>query len=171
MVLPSGVRRLIPSGRAMKVPLLDPHPMGQWLQGLIRVPTPWSEAPQHTNDFYKLQEKILEDVKKWVAYRESRGWRITTKPEISGPYLPETESPKDEDNPDERWYWVIARFSRITPAYISLEDHSYLMEQAKRFKIDIEKDTPPWNTPEDYDSGWVDPLEFREEWYKKYPKD
>jgi len=120
------------SSRAWKVPLWHDSPKGQWIEGVIKVPSRLAHAEPHTNEKHAFDTLVLEQLARWSRWRELRGWTMATTPQVRGPYDPPTKTAADEMNPDEKWYFVIARFTRRKPVLISFEDAIHTMDKAIR---------------------------------------
>lgn len=147
-------------GGDLHVPLWTEEPEGEWHEGLIRVPTNLALAEPNTNGHLAFKAHITANLQRWDEWKKRRGWEMTTKPKLRGPLDPPTHRTGDEVNPDEKWYFALARFRRITPMYITLDDFLEIKDTEKRYGIDL-KDPMPWSdTGGDFDSGVVNPLEF-----------
>jgi hypothetical protein len=86
---------------------------------------------------------------------------------IRGPFNKPTKSEKEEQDPDEFWYFAIARFKRTTPVYAGLDDMLELQRLASAHNVDLEADRNPWNDLGKEDTGWGDGLKFAEERRRK----
>jgi hypothetical protein len=149
---------------SLKVPLHTAHPDGELLEGLIKVPPRLAHAEPDTNEKHEFDALIREGLKRWCDWREKRGWTLNSTPKIRGPFNPPTRTEKDEANPDEFWYFAIARFQRTGPAFIRLDDLLEIQDSAARYGIDLDADGKPWNDiAGDGDTGWGDPMKFAEE--------
>lgn len=175
LTLPGDTRRYVPSGRSLKVPLWTPLEKGQLFEAKIEVPLRLCWAQPHTNQKHEFDNLIRENLKTWVDWREQGGWRISGFPQVRGPYDVPTKDEKTEGPTDIKWYFASARFVRITPAYVPLDDFLHERDKAALYGVDLEADRPPYNDcdaeePEDSpfaDSGWVSPMKWAEEHRQK----
>lgn len=163
------VRRRVPYGRqagktSLKVPLQTAHPDGELLEGVIKVPARLAHARPDTNEKHEFDLLIRSGLRRWTEWRAKRGWELNSRPLIRGPFDPPTRTERDEKDPDEFWYFAIARFKRTGPVYVRLEDVLEIQDTAARYGIDLDTDGKPWNEiTGDADTGWGDPLKFAEE--------
>lgn len=148
--------------RSLLVPIESP-PEGEEIEGLFRVPARLSRRDRHTNDELEFQKLLAEKTNRWLRWRAMRGYEMTSKPVIDGPYDMPAAHEKAETDEDLRIYRIRAYFKRSYPAYIKLEDHLHTLALAQRNGIDLAAPTRPWNAMGDFDSGWMDPAKFAEE--------
>ncbi len=172
--LPTGTRRQFPwkdSSRTMRVPLWTASPEGETLLGLIKVPVRLVGTAQHTNERLEFEAFLSKQLARWIEWRGKRGYMLTTRPKITGPFDPQgdgshdTKSQMDRatemlgsnggvkpiteyDRPEEvKWYWAQARFKLTNPIYARLDDILYLKELAALNDVDPSEDALPWNDP------------------------
>lgn len=194
MTLPSGTRRRVVKEHSLNkvVPLLTANPKGEVLQGLIRVPLRLARTQEHTNERLEFDKLIRENLERWASWRLQRGWEITEKPRVRGPFNPPNSDrlktikftrrmekvlgKSGKVNPvtsfdhaeEVLWYFARARFKRIIPQYISLEDMLELNKMHRDYGIEQDKDILPWTILPDavaeMDAGDApDPMAFAEQ--------
>lgn len=151
----------------LRVPLWTASEKGEMREGLIRVPTRLAHAQPDTNEKHEFDQIVRDSLKRWAEWLEKRGWKMSSRPQVRGPFDPPTRTEKDEPNPDEKWYFAYARFTRTEPMYISLEDFLHERDRAQRHGVNLEADRASWAVVEEEDSGWVDPLQYAEERRRK----
>lgn len=140
-------------------------PEGELVEGVIRIPSRLCHAKPDTNEKHEFDRLVTENIQRWADWRAKRGWFIASTPKVRGPFDPPTTTEKDEADPDEKWYFAIARFKRETPIYVPLDDLLHERDMAQRYGIDLEADRLPWNDDiekDPQDSGWVNPMEYAE---------
>ena len=178
-----------PASKNMRVPLWTPEVDGQEFDGVIRVPVRLCNTPEHTNDRLQFNGLIIANLQRWVEWRRLRGWIITDKPVVTGPFDPpeneragylnhavkrigkarEAEATDYQDYPEEiKWYIAKARFKRDEPVYVRLEDHLFLRHLANLYDVDPDRDPPTvTDLPEPKDEievqGGVNLMEVAEE--------
>ena len=189
--LPTGTRRRVPKvSQNRKVPLWTVEPDGQIFQGIIRVPVGLCNTPEHSNERLRFNKLITDNLARWVDWRAKRGWFITGKPKVEGPFDPpegdrshakmehvikrigssnEVRPIHEFDQTEEyKWYMAEARFSRETPLYASLEDLLFLRHLALSYGVDPDRDPLPYSQDsetKDYleFAGGLDPMQVAEE--------
>lgn len=166
-------RRFVPYGvqagaTSLKVPQWTASPDGELVEGRFRVPARLVRSKPDTNERHEFDRLVRDALQRWAEWREKRGWKMNSTPQVRGPFDIPTRTEREETSPDEKLYIVYARFVRTSPLWIGLDDLLHEMDMAKRYGIDLEGDRPPWNPDGDEDSGWVDPLKEAEEHRKKY---
>ena len=165
---PKDIRRRVPWGRqagacSLKVPLYTDNPEGELRQGLIRMPTRFASPEPNTNEQHEFDRIVRENIARWTDWLSKRGWTMVSTPSLRGPSDPPTATTKADPTEDGcKWYFVMARFHRLTPIWRPLEDVLYFREKAEIYGIKPEADPLPWNRMGKEDSGWVDPLDFAE---------
>lgn len=187
------VRRRVPRvSKNQKVPLWTVEPEGEEFDGVIRVPVRLCNAIEHTNARHEFDRLITENLARWVEWRARRGWFITERPHVSGPFDPpegdrEKQAKWQEraeerigrngsanavtrfDYPEEfKWYIAKARFCRNEPVYVRLEDMLAFRHLALQYGIDPDRDKPTVTyLPEPKDElafqGGLDPMVVAEE--------
>ena len=191
--LPSGTQRRVPKvSKNKRVPLWTVEPDGQLFEGIIRVPVGLCNTEEHTNKRLKFDQLIIANLARWVEWRKRRGWFISEKPRVQGPFDPpegdreksakrythasktigrsgEVEPITVFDYPAEyKWYVCEARFTREEPVYVRLEDMLELRHMALKYEVDPDRDPLPYNElPEPVDEivveGGEDPMQVAEE--------
>ena len=189
--LPEGTRRRVPkASQNRRVPLWTPEPEGQEFDGVIRVPVRLCYTQEHTNERLEFMKLITDNLDRWVEWRKRRGWILSEKPRISGPFDPpegdrvgkfqqraeevigkasDVAAVTEFDYPEEhKWFVAKARFTREDPIYIRLEDMFELRHRALRYGVDPDRDPATVNElpePEDVITveGGLDPLVVAEE--------
>jgi len=161
-------RRRVPKVSKNKVtPLWTVEPDGQLFQGIIRVPVRLCNTQEHTNARFEFEALIVANLERWAEWRKRRGWFISEKPRISGPFdPPEGDRLKDgprfdhavkrigrvgsvEENlnfdyPQEfKWYVAEARFRREEPVFVKMDDFLFLRHLALTYEIDPDRDPMP----------------------------
>lgn len=150
-LLPSGVRHRRPWGehsRGLRVPLWYEKAEGEYLEGKIQVPKRLAFAAPDTNERHEFDNLISYHLRRWAEWRETKGWTMATTPKVSGPF-----KPPGEEEPEMYWYFAKARFKRVDPLYMKLDDFLGIHDLAERQK----------KAPKVKDSGWVNPLEWAEQ--------
>ena len=186
-------RRRIPKvSQNKRVPLWTVEPEGQEFQGVIRVPVSLCHTIEHTNARHAFDKLIRANLERWVEWRKRRGWFISEKPRVSGPFDPpegdrsraavfqdrvETKIGRSRDAgaitefdyaEEYKWYVAEARFTREEPVYVRLEDMLFMRHLALTYGVDPDRD-PATSTPlpEAKDElafeGGLNPLEVAEE--------
>ena len=191
--LPTGTRRRVPKvSQNRKVPLWTVEPEGQLFTGVIRVPVGLCHTEEHTNARLRFNALITTNLERWAKWREARGWFLTEKPRVAGPFDPPEsdrerakqyhervsarigESPgvgviTDFDYGQEfKWYTCEARFRREEPVFIRLSDMLEMRHRALQYGIDPDRDPLPYTElPESKDhltfEGGLDPMVVAEE--------
>ena len=186
-------RRRVPKvSKNQRVPLWTVEADGQLFEGVIRVPVDLCNTAEHTNERLRFDQLILGNLNRWVEWRRRRGWFISEKPRVSGPFDPpegdREKAPKqfaratkvigksrevgvvtDFDYPAEyKWYTAEARFTREDPVMVRLEDMLELRHMALKYEVDPDRDPLPYNElPEPVDDivveGGEDPMQVAEE--------
>lgn len=164
----NGVRRKVAYGngqagaRSLKVPLIDPHPKGQWFEGDFPVPLRLANTRPHTNErleFLKLVEQMLD---RWAAWRLKGGWEMSGNPIVGKPHDPPVETERSP-LPDYKVCTARCRFKRTSPLFVGLDDFLHEKRLADIYSVDLEADRLPWNDVEgEEDTGWVDPMKWAE---------
>ena len=192
-VLGGETRRRTPkASQNRKVPLWTVEPEGQLFQGVIRVPLRLCNTPEHTNERLQFSKLITENLSRWVEWRRRRGWFITERPRVQGPFDPpegdrarakqfQSHAEKrigqngdagaitDFDYAGEvKWYIAEARFAREEPLYVRLEDMLFMRHLALQYGVDPDRDPlPNSDLPEGKDElafeGGLDPMQVAEE--------
>jgi len=170
MKLNGEARRRVPYGTqagacSLKVPLFTDSPEGEWLEGLIRVPARLARATPDTNEKHGFDRLVREQLKRWNDYREARGWKMNSRPQVRGPYDPPTPNAGDEPL-DEAvvWYFALARFVRTEPLWKPLDEVLDTLHWANVYDVKPKADPLPWNDLSGKaDTGWVDPMVEAEE--------
>lgn len=185
-------RRRVPKvSKNKRVPLWTVEPDGQLFEGIIRVPLGLCNTEEHTNKRLQFNKLVLDNLARWVEWRKRRGWYISEKPRVQGPFDPpegdrekaatridraievigrngEVNYVTQYDYPGEyKWYVCEARFTREEPVYIRLEDMLELRHRALMYEVDPDRDPLPYNElPEPVDEivveGGEDPMQVAE---------
>ena len=163
------VRRRVPYGRqagatSLKVELVTDNPMGEWCEGLVRVPDRLCNALPDTNEKHEFDRVVTAQLHQWEAYRKARGWQMVTTPKVRGPFDPPT--PTTDGDPKEdgvKWYFAIARFRRTERLWRPLEEVLYMGDMARVYGEKPDADPLPWNKDGNDDTGWINPLEHAEQ--------
>lgn len=142
--LPEGtVRR--PHSRTVlggvRVPIITPDPEGDEIEGRMRVPlrlTPHGMGRFSIQLQQERKQYIAGQLRRWVEWREHRGWRLNSKPHVSGPYDAPVARDGDE-RPDWAIYVVRALFVPTEIMTASLEDMLEINQQARRYGVDLWK--------------------------------
>jgi hypothetical protein len=137
-----------------RVPLWTVEPDGQLFQGIIRVPAELCHSPEHSNQRLEFNKVILANIERWAEWRKRRGWFLSEKPRVQGPFDPpesdrtqakafharaeavigkarDARAITEHDNAGEvKWYIAEARFTREEPLYARLEDMLELRHMA-----------------------------------------
>ena len=165
----NGARRKVAYGngqagaRSLKVPLIDPHPQGQVIEGEFRVPNRLCNTAPHTNERMEFQRLVESMLDRWAEWRLKGGWEMTGTPKVSGPYPVPTETERHEADPDYKIYRAICRFKRNSPLFVGLDDFLHEKRLADIYGVDLEADRLPWNDVDgDEDTGWGDPMKWAE---------
>lgn len=191
--LPGDSRRRMPAvSKNKRVPLWTPEPEGQLFQGIIRVPVRLCNTPEHTNARLEFNNLVVQNLRRWTEWRQRRGWFISEKPRVTGPFDPpendrakakshqaraeqvigrsgEVNAVVEYDHGEElKWYMAEARFTREEPVYGRLEDLLELRHMALAYGIDPDRDPGLTNDlPEAKDElsfeGGLDPMVVAEE--------
>lgn len=185
-------RRVPKASQNRKVPLWTVEPDGEEFDGIIRVPVRLCNTEEHTNARLEFEKLIVDNLGRWVEWRLRRGWIITDKPHVSGPFdPPEGDRQKQAsrqakaesvigrvgsaqavtvfDYPEEfKWYVAKARFKRNEPVYARLEDMLFFRHLALTYGIDPDRDKPTVSQLPDSEDhieveGGLDPLQVAEE--------
>ncbi len=143
-------------------------------EGRFKVPLRLALTKQHSNERLEFTNLVNTMLSRWTTWLGQRGWTLTTKPIVKGPYqLPTAPRGSEqhlaratkvlgkpaevnpvttfESNEEFREYRVFARFKRETPMYVRLEDVMFNNDLNRIYKDEVEED-----------SGWVNPLEYAE---------
>lgn len=153
---------------SLRVPLWHHNPKGEWVEGRITVSARLAHAEPNSNQYHERDRAFKEQLRKWAEWREKRGWKMVSKPQIQGPFEPPTENAKADPNEDIVYYVALARFVRITPLYVGLDDFLHQREQMEQFGVQLEDDPLPWNNVSGTeDTGWMDPMKYAEEQRQK----
>ena len=142
--MPAGVRRTVHAQAALggiRVPVLTADAMGDVFEGHIRVPNALKGALPFTNKRHALMKLLAENVKRWVEWREHRGWTLNSKPKVQGPFDWPTTNPQAEV-PDYSLYIVTAWFQPTELMTMSIDDATELRNRALRYGIDTSKPKP-----------------------------
>lgn len=166
-------RRHVPYGMqagacSLKVPVWTADPEGELLEGRFYIPTRLAKAGRNTNERHEFDNLVRQALQRWAEWREKRGWKMNSTPQVKGPFDIPTRTERDETSPDEKMYCAYARFVRTGPAFIKLDDLLYERDLAAKYGIDLEADRLPWNLDGNEDSGWVDPVKYAEEHRAKH---
>lgn len=186
-------RRRVPrTSKNKRVPLWTVEPDGQLFQGIIRVPVRLCHSQEHTNARHEFDNLISKNLARWVEWRRLRGWFISERPRVNGPYDPpesdrrransyqdhvearigksrEAQAVTNFDYAEEfKWYIAEARFSREEPVYVRLEDMIFMRHLALTYGVDPDRDPEPNSyLPEAKDlievEGGLDPMKVAEE--------
>lgn len=186
-------RRRVPKvSKNKRVPLWTVEPDGQLFQGVFRVPVGLCNTGEHTNERLRFNRLVVQNLQRWVEWRKRRGWFISEKPRVSGPFDPPEGNRKkagpqyaqaqrvigksgeanpitEFDYPEEyKNYVVEARFTREDPVYVRLEDMLELRHMALKYEIDPDRDSLPYTElPEAKEvidvEGGLDPMKVAEE--------
>ena len=150
---------------SLKVPIWHHNPEGEWVEGLVRVSASLAHAEPGTNEKHQFDRQVTEQLRAWSEWREKRGWKMVSKPQVRGPFDPPSKTTKDNPTEDAVvWYFAIARFVRTAPMFVGLDDFLYQQEQMRIHGITPEKDPLPWNDVSGTeDTGWMDPMKYAEE--------
>jgi hypothetical protein len=125
----------------MRVPVFTADPKGDEIEGHIRVPNEWTHTKPFTNERHQFKQYIAENIKRWVEWREHKGWRLNSKPLVRGPFEAPTPNAAAE-KPDWSIYTVTAYFQPTEVMTLGLEDAYELRIRAQRYGIDIDKPKP-----------------------------
>lgn len=164
------------SSRTMRVPLWTEDPEGEFLEGKVVVPLRLCFTQEHTNERLEFNKLMGENIERWAEWRRQRGWEMSSRPHVRGPFFPpESGNAKTPaffekarkaigagaavreivnfDHPEDvRWYFVRARFKRTAPVFARLDDMLWLQETAALYAAEpVVKDTGP-----------INPLEYAE---------
>ena len=186
-------RRRVPKvSKNQRVPLWTVEPDGQLFQDIVRVPLRLCNAEEHTNARHEFDNLLVANLARWTEWRRQRGWHLSEKPRVSGPFDPPEEdmvkqrqrfdratkvigrvgsAEEIHEFPDAgefKWYVAEARFTREEPVYVRLSDMLELRHMALRYEVDPDRDPLPYNElPEGKDvievEGGLDPLVVAEE--------
>ncbi len=162
------------SSRTPRVPVWTVSPEGDMREGRFRVPLRLCNTKQHSNERLEFTKLTTDMLSRWTEWLRQRGWTLTTKPIVKGPFdiptSPDAAKHFDrakevlgnpaslnpvtqfEDNGEFKEYRVFARFKRETPLYLRLEDALFQRDLNNIYKDEV-----------DEDSGWVDPLVYAEQ--------
>ena len=93
-------------------------PAGQPEQGYFHIPADTSRGA--------LESACKERTKRWVAFREKRGYRLVSNVTISGPHTPIDPVQREQGNVLWR---VVAMFKRVKPKVITLDEYRFWMDK------------------------------------------
>ena len=143
------------------------------IEGHIRVPLEWTHTMPFTNARHQFTGHIADSIKRWVEWREHKGWKLNSQPKVRGPFEAPTANALAE-KPDFAIYTVTAWFQPTEPLSIGFDDAHELQLRAKRYGVDIHKPKPV-STPIEagkaviVDSGpFGDPMRMAAERRKQY---
>lgn len=161
--------------------LVEIQTLGEEKQGIIRVPNRLVRTIEHSNERLEFNKLVRENIQRWAEWRGRRGWAISSKPKVKGPYAPPQGSAKakqfnakaekvighttghmvDEfDSGEElQWYIVTAKFTRTAPLYTRLEDVLMLRDLHRTYGEPFSHERIASQRDES-DSGWVDPMAY-----------
>ena len=155
------------------MPVLLADPRGDEIEGHIRVPLKWTHTLPFTNERHCLTNYLAESIKQWVEWREHKGWRLNSKPQVRGPFEAPTANAQAE-KPDYAIYTVNALFQPTEVMTLGDDDAYELRMRARRYGVDIRKPKKP-STPIEtgknviYDSGpFDDPMVLAEQRRQQY---
>jgi hypothetical protein len=171
MGMPAGQVRHVHSQTALggiRVPVFTADAKGDPFEGHIRVPNELVRTKPFTKERHRFQDLIASNVKRWVEWREHKGWRLNSKPKVKGPYDWPTANAQAEQ-PDYSLYVVTALFQPTETLSMSIDDAWELKRRAELFGVDTSKPKPT-STPIEagpdviFDSGpFRDPMVIAEE--------
>lgn len=143
-MLPTGTRRRLPQGGTTHTSYVDlwpAHRDGDLLQGFVRVPLALVGAKEHSKERAEFMKIIQANLKAWVEWKGKQGWRMTTTPQVAGPFDPPTErqggSLIDAAYPPHKRYVITARFTRDTPQWIPADAAKWINDQADMYGVDM----------------------------------
>src|SRR3990167_5870125 len=125
----------------MRVPVFTPDPRGDLIEGHIRVPLKWTHTKPFTNERHQFTQYLAENIRRWVEWREHKGWRLNSKPKVRGPFEAPTTNALAE-KPDWAIYTVSALFQPTEVMTLGLEDAYELRLRALRYGVDPDKPKP-----------------------------
>ena len=146
--LPKDTRRRFPwaeSARGLRVPLWTATAEGDVHTGFLKVTKRLAEAQDGTDARHEFLTLLSRHIARWVEWKAKKGWKMEGRPRVRGPYAPPTAGP-DVEAEDACWYWISARFTRIAPEFVLLDDFLHLHDQAKRYGVDLNQ-PKPFQTP------------------------
>ncbi len=157
----------------MRVPVFTPDPEGDVIEGHIRVPLKWTHTKPFTNDRHEFTQYIADNIRRWVEWREHKGWKLNSRPKVQGPFEAPTANAMAE-KPDWAIYQVTAKFQPTELMTLGLEDAYEMRLRAQRYGVDTDKPkvtSTPMETGKDviHDSGaFGDPMQTAEDRRKQY---
>lgn len=142
--IPGGARRYVHSAGELggiRVPVVTPDLRGDVIEGHIRVPVGLVGAVRFTKRHAQLTAFIAAQVKRWVEWREHKGWELNSTPKVSGPF-PAPVSDQDAETPDWKLYVAKAVFKPRLVLSVSLDEGHELQRVADLHGIDTSKPKP-----------------------------
>jgi hypothetical protein len=149
------------------VPLWTDHADGEWTDGKINVPIRLCNTDPHSNERHEFTQLINSNIERWVEWKRKQGWVMTTKPKVSGPFNPPTEDANSPAPEDHKWYFVRARFKRVSPLYVGLDNFLEARRLAELHGIQTPKDPLPYNDPKDVETEWETGFKHAEAFFQK----
>lgn len=142
MTLPNGTRHRNPHAfgrRAIMVPTNTASERGDWQEGFIDLPVRLCRPPKHSNAWHEQQRALEAATRRWEVWKAKKGWRLVSKPRWTGPFDRPTARAGMAMDEGRKRYYVIARFLRTTPFWLSEDAALYLNDQAMLYDVDIWK--------------------------------
>ena len=157
----------------MRVPVFTADPRGDVIEGHIRVPQELVGTKPFTNKRHQFKALVADNIKRWVEWREHKGWRLNSVPQVQGPFEAPTPNAQAE-KPDWSIYTVTAYFQPTEVMTLGLEDAYELRMRAQRYGVDTDKPKPvstPIESGKDviYETGkFDDPMVLAEKRRQQY---
>lgn len=150
---------------------------GDEFQGLIRVPDALCHSKPFTDNRRKFNEIVESNIKKWVAWRLDQGWKLNSKPKVTGPFDPPSKDEKSAPvDQGVKWYFVTAYFVREYPLFLPTDAALWYRDEFEKHGLDpmakgrsnsnSVKTSKKITNPE-----FVNPLKVAEERRKRLGKD
>lgn len=135
MTLPAGMQHRIPrDSTAGIIPLYPARGIGDERQGLIRVPDELTHSKPHSEQRRQFTKLIDQNLTTWCAWLEKKGWVLNSRPKVSGPFDPpsETERVKPVDE-GMKHYFATAYFTRAYPLYMPYDAAAWYRDEAWKY--------------------------------------
>lgn len=168
--LPKDVRRDVPYGRqagacSLKTELFTDNPLGEWREGWLRIPKRLVRAQPNTNKKHEFDRMVREQLSLWQDWLGKRGWKLASKPKVSGPFDPPTRTVGEEPTEDEGIviYSAMARWKQTRRIWVPFDDLLEMNRKAELYGEKPSADPLPWNDVRGGESGWFDPMKEAEE--------